>query len=380
MAKKTIRKDQFTVWIREEKIGLLRENSLLWRVKHAKRMGEDPNRQISTAGHLVLVKTKIALSKLGPAILEVLFIENPLNELVAALKEVSNETVRGFLSDLRYLLVSESDAEISDIAFLLSHTSLLTAFSYRSQQKGTSDEEFEGLFPALSDIQIRLIDLNGSCPTKEIELVIKNLNVRLVRFHRYPGINVETFENTKILNSAVEFVVAQGVHPGVENSGMRFLKHLKNVFPAMKNIYWDWSMMMPTLTCVNDEVLACLNELLQLYKEMEMNLLAILFFMSSEGSEEIMEEIWKHLRTFNLPNAQMRKVLRDDKPNYCPPYMFFIAGTSEKIRRLEKIVCEERIVEPDLRHFLYIQNRSINIYKNDNIYEFMGFDHEMMTE
>lgn len=57
-----------------------------------------------------------------------------------------------------------------------------------------------------------------------------------------------------------------------------------------------------------------------------MNLLAILFFMSSEGSEEIMEEVWKYLKTFNLPNARMRKVSRDDKPCYCPPYMFFMAG------------------------------------------------------
>lgn len=68
------------------------------------------------------------------------------------------------------------------------------------------------------------------------------------------------------MNSAVEFVVAQGVHPNAENSGMRFLKHLKNVFPAMRNIYWDWSMMMPTLTEVNAEVMDCLNELLRLYK------------------------------------------------------------------------------------------------------------------
>ncbi|VIO97245.1 Uncharacterized protein BM_BM11292 [Brugia malayi] len=376
MAQESLRSDQFTVWVREKKIGFLRERALLWRVKHAKRMGEDPKRQIATAGHLVVVKRKDALGTLGPAILEVLFNENPLDELVTALREASTEMVREFLSDLRYLLVSESDAQISDITFFLSNASLLTAFSYRSQQKGISDDDFEALFPALSDAQIRLIDLNGSCPTKEIQLIVKNLNVRLVRFHRYPGVNVETFENTKLLNSAVEFIVAQGLHPSIENSGMRFLRHLKNVFPAIKQIFWDWSMMMPTLTCIDAEVMACLNELLNLYKEMEMNLLAILFFMSSEGSEELMEVIWKHLKTFHLPNAKMRKVMRDDKPYYCPPYMFFIAGTSEKISRLEKIVCTDRIVEPDLRHFLYVQNRSINIYKNDNIYEFMGFDYE----
>lgn len=57
-----------------------------------------------------------------------------------------------------------------------------------------------------------------------------------------------------------------------------------------------------------------------------MNLLSILFFMSSEGSEETMEKIWEHLQNSNLPNVRMRKVMRDDKPHYCPPYMFFMAG------------------------------------------------------
>lgn len=57
-------------------------------------------------------------------------------------------------------------------------------------------------------------------------------------------------------------------------------------------------------------------------------------------------------------------------------FAFPIAGTSEKLNRLEKIVCDDRIVEPDLRHFLYVQNRSIEIYRNENIYEFMGFDYE----
>ncbi|VDK76602.1 unnamed protein product [Litomosoides sigmodontis] len=339
-------------------------------------MGEDANRRIVSAGHLVVVRRKDALGTLGPVILEVLFRENPLSQLVSALKETSIETVREFLSNLRFLLVSESDAEISDIAFLLSHASLLTAFSFRSQQTGISDEDFERLFPALSNAEIRLIDLNGSCPKKEIELVIKNLNIGLVRFHRYPGVNIETFEHTKVLNSAVEFIVAQGLHPGIERSGIRFLRHLKNVFPAMKNIFWDWSVMMPTLSQVNTEVIDCLDELFRLYKEMGMNLLSILFFMSNEESEGAMEKVWEHLETFNLPNARMRKVIRDDKPHYCPPYMFFMAGTSEKINRLEKIVCDDRIVEPDLRHFLYVQNRSINIYNNDNVYEFMGFDYE----
>ncbi|KAL3997182.1 hypothetical protein ACH3XW_9815 [Acanthocheilonema viteae] len=374
MAEKSARTDQFTVWAREKRAMFIPEKGLLWRVKNSNRMAENANRQILATGYLTMVKRKDVLSNLGPVILEILFRENPLGQLVAALKEFSAETVREFLSNLRFLLVSESDAEISDITFLLSHSPLLIAFSYRTQRRGISDEKFEGLFPALSNTEIRLIDLNGCCPNKELELVIKNLNVGLVRFHRDPGINIETFENTKLLNSAVEFIVAQGIHPGIENSGIRFLRHLKNVFPAMKNIFWDWSVMMPTLSQVNDEVIDCLNEFSRLYKEMGMNLLSILFFMSSEGSEEIMDEIWKHLETFNLPNARMRRVIRDDKPHHCPPYMFFMAGTSEKINRLEKIVCEERIVEPDLRHFIYIQNRTIDIYNSENIYEFMGFD------
>ncbi|CAG9530481.1 unnamed protein product [Cercopithifilaria johnstoni] len=375
MAKEWARDDQFKVWAKEKRIIIVPERGLVWRIKNSKRMSEDANRYIGHAGHMVFVKRREALTILRPVVLEILFRENPLGQLVAALRETNTRTVREFLSNLRFLLVSESDAEIPDITFLLSHSCLLTAFSYRSQQIGISDEDFEGFFPALSNAQIRLIDLNGSCPKKEIELIIKNLNIGLVRFHRYPGINVETFENTKVMNSAVEFIVAQGVHPGTENSGMRFLKHLKNVFPAMKNIFWDWSAMMPAITQVNAGVIDCLNELLRLYKEMEMNLLSILFFMSSEGSEEIMKEIWEHLKTFNLPNAKMRKVMRDDKPYYYPPYMFFMAGTSDKINRLEKVVCEDRIVEPDLRHFIYVQNRSINIYKNDNVYEFMGFDY-----
>ncbi|VDO53210.1 unnamed protein product [Onchocerca flexuosa] len=159
-----------------------------------------------------------------------------------------------------------------------------------------------------------------------MELVIRNLNIGLVRFHTYPGINVELFENTKAMNSAVEFIVAQGVHPGTDNAGLRFLKHLKNVFPAMKNIYWDWSMMMPTLTQLSDNAKTCLDQLVQLYKEMDMNLLAILFFMASEGSDETMNEVWAYLDQFDLPNAKMIKVLRDDKPHYHPPYMLFLAG------------------------------------------------------
>nr|CDQ07029.1 Bm11292 [Brugia malayi] len=93
MAQESLRSDQFTVWVREKKIGFLRERALLWRVKHAKRMGEDPKRQIATAGHLVVVKRKDALGTLGPAILEVLFNENPLDELVTALREASTEMV-----------------------------------------------------------------------------------------------------------------------------------------------------------------------------------------------------------------------------------------------------------------------------------------------
>uniref|UniRef100_A0A0R3S7E5 F-box domain-containing protein n=1 Tax=Elaeophora elaphi TaxID=1147741 RepID=A0A0R3S7E5_9BILA len=223
-------------------------------------------------------------------------------------------------------MVSESDANISDITFLISHAALLSAFSYRSQQTGLTDEQFESFFPVLSNAEIRLVDLNGSCPTKEIELIIKHLNVKLIRFHRYPGINVDTFEKIKVMNSVVEFVVAQGVHPGVVNGGIKFLRHLKNVFPAMKNIFWDWNEMMPALIQVDAEVIDCLNELSELYKDLEMNLLAILFFMSNEGSEEIMDQIWKHLQTFNLPNARMIRVERNDKPHHCPPYMLFIAG------------------------------------------------------
>ncbi|OZC08780.1 hypothetical protein X798_04194 [Onchocerca flexuosa] len=366
--------DEFMIWVKDPRMRYLRRDSILWRVKNSSRMAEDPNRKIITRGHVIAMKKKEAFNTLGPVILEILFSGNPLNELVAALKENSANAVREFLSDLRYLLVSETDVQISDVAFLISHASLLSAFSFRSDQKGTSDEDFECLFPALSDAQIRLIDLNGSCPTKEMELVIRNLNIGLVRFHTYPGINVELFENTKAMNSAVEFIVAQGVHPGTDNAGLRFLKHLKNVFPAMKNIYWDWSMMMPTLTQLSDNAKTCLDQLVQLYKEMDMNLLAILFFMASEGSDETMNEVWAYLDQFDLPNAKMIKVLRDDKPHYHPPYMLFLAGTSEKIRRLQKVVCEDRIVEPDLRHFLYIQNRSIEVYKNDNIFEFLGFD------
>lgn len=68
------------------------------------------------------------------------------------------------------------------------------------------------------------------------------------------------------MNSAVEFIVAQGLHPAIEKSGIRFLRHLKNVFPAMRHIFWDWSVMMPTLTEVNTEVIDCLDELIRLYK------------------------------------------------------------------------------------------------------------------
>uniref|UniRef100_A0A915PK63 Uncharacterized protein n=1 Tax=Setaria digitata TaxID=48799 RepID=A0A915PK63_9BILA len=366
--------DQFLVWARHQKIVPFRERVLLWRVKNYKRMGQNADQVIDEAGQLVLVKRKEAFGTMGPAVLEVLFDENPFGQLIATLKEANTELVRGFLSDLRYLLVSEADVNMADITFLISNATLLTAFSYRSRKNGTGDEDFERLFPALSDAQIRLIDLNGSCSQKEIELVIKKLNIGLVRFHRYPGIDVKVFENTKAINSAVEFVVAQGVHPNADNSGMRFLKHLRNVFPAMKNLYWDWSMMMPTLTHVNDEVRACLDQLVQLYKEMQMNLLAILFFMSSEGSDEVITQIWSYLETFNLPNASMNKIFRDDKPHYHPPYMLFLAGTSEKIGRLERIICDNRIVEPDLRHFLYVQNRTIQVHNPDNTYEFMGFD------
>lgn len=66
---------------------------------------------------------------------------------------------------------------------------------------------------------------------------------------------------------------------------------------------------------------------------MEMNLLSILFFLSSEGSEEIVKEIWKYLQTFNLPNARMTRIERDDLPYYCPPYMFFVAGMIDYLRK-----------------------------------------------
>lgn len=93
MAKESVKSDQFTVWTREKKVVPWKEKGLIWRVKNAKRMGEDANRQIGPAGHLIVVKSKDVLSTLGPAILEVLFNENPLGELVAALRETSKETV-----------------------------------------------------------------------------------------------------------------------------------------------------------------------------------------------------------------------------------------------------------------------------------------------
>ncbi|MCP9259885.1 hypothetical protein DINM_003238 [Dirofilaria immitis] len=260
MAEASEESDGFVIWGQNRVTGSLREHSIIWRIKNSKRMGEDYNRQVSHRGHMLMVRRKDALKTLGPSILEILFNENPLNELVVE-----------FLSDVRYILVSETDAAISDIAFLISHSILLNAFSFRNNQKTISDEDFEGLLPALSEAQIRLIDINGSCPTREFELIVKNLNMTLVRFHRYPGIDVEMFENTKVLNSAVEFVVAQGINPSADNSGIRFLKHLKNVFPAIRNIYWDWDMMMPTLTCLNDDVKACLDQLVGLYKKPDLD-------------------------------------------------------------------------------------------------------------
>lgn len=50
------------------------------------------------------------------------------------------------------------------------------------------------------------------------------------------------------------------------------------------------------------------------------------------------------------------------------------SGTSGKINRFIEIFYNEAIVEPDLRHFLYIQNRSMNIYESE-VYEFMGFNY-----
>lgn len=72
---------------------MMKERALLWRVKHAKRMGEDANRCFSSAGHLVVMRRRDALGMLGPVILEVLFRENPLSQLVSALKETNIETV-----------------------------------------------------------------------------------------------------------------------------------------------------------------------------------------------------------------------------------------------------------------------------------------------
>ncbi|VDO53785.1 unnamed protein product [Onchocerca flexuosa] len=146
--------DEFMIWVKDPRMRYLRRDSILWRVKNSSRMAEDPNRKIITRGHVIAMKKKEAFNTLGPVILEILFSGNPLNELVAALKENSANAVREFLSDLRYLLVSETDVQISDVAFLISHASLLSAFSFRSDQKGTSDEDFECLFPALSDAQV----------------------------------------------------------------------------------------------------------------------------------------------------------------------------------------------------------------------------------
>lgn len=369
-----IRPDQFVIWRQRTGSISLRDRSILWRVKNPARLGQDRHGKVRSTGHFFPISKKNALIDLGPAVLEILFTENPLNELVAALRSVSTEMLSGFLSELRVLIISETDVEITDIKFIISNAPLLIAFSYQSKQGGISDETFEDLFTVLANKQIRLVDLNGCCPTKEMQLIVKYLNMKLVRFRQFPGINVETFENCRELNSAVEFVVAQGVSSNTENSGLRFLKHLKNMFPAMKQIFFDWQSMMPALTFLNDYAKACLDQLAQLYREMEMNLLGILFFMSCKESVETMEQVLNHLRAYELPNLNTWKIYRSDRGRSYPPYTLFLAGTSEKITRFVEIFCTEAIVEPDLRHFLYIQNRSINIYENE-VYEFMGFNY-----
>lgn len=93
MAEGSGRSDEFKVWVKEERMILTRERALLWRIKNAKRIGEDVNRRIGPAGHLVSLRRKEVLTILSPVILEILFHENPLGQLVAALKEASTETV-----------------------------------------------------------------------------------------------------------------------------------------------------------------------------------------------------------------------------------------------------------------------------------------------
>lgn len=88
-----IRPDQFVIWRQRAGSISLRDRSVLWRVKNPARLGQDQHGKVRSVGHFFPISKKNALTELGPAILEILFTENPLNELVTALQSVSTEMV-----------------------------------------------------------------------------------------------------------------------------------------------------------------------------------------------------------------------------------------------------------------------------------------------
>ncbi|VDN06302.1 unnamed protein product [Thelazia callipaeda] len=364
---------KLTIWSKD-KVDAKGRSRICWRIKDQTHVGRNHRGVKESGGRTRTMSKKEALCYRRPVILEILFEHNSLDVLVEALKEAGDDAVQAFLADVRYLLICNSDARMADISYMLSKMTVLSGFSYRNE-RGVSDETFKELFPALANAQVRAVDINGSCPKGEVELLMKSLNVELIRFHRYPGVDVSLFESTSLINSSVEFVVAQGIRPGQKDGGMKFLSSITRIFPGIKSLYWDWNMM-PTLNDMNDEVIACIEYLVNIYKQNKLNLLAVLMSMPCKESLQAVPKAGDYLLSFNLPNSMFLEVVAKDKKKSgdVTNSMFFIAGTSEKMRRLEETICEMGVTEPDLRHFLYVLDRNLDIRDQEHTHEFLGFD------
>ncbi|VDK33665.1 unnamed protein product [Gongylonema pulchrum] len=351
-----------SVWMKYRDAEVEPLRVILWRIKNISRMGEDAAGHQDGRGGCHQMKWTDALYKFKPAILEILFDDNPFESLKEA---INSEMVCFFFAS-------------GSVHFpLLSHLSSLTAFSY-STTNFSNGIEYSELIDELSRLEIRAVNITGSCSEAEINGMIRKLGVELIRFCGPPGVSVELLAKTTAISSTTRFVVAQATNLETENDGLKFLKCLEMLFPCMKCLYWDWNMIDPYVT-FDGQTKTCIECLVNLYRfdltELNMKMLALAFYVPSSKTRAAVQSIWQYFQSFSLQNATMRKVRTKGLQDNCEPnFVFLMAGAPGELQRLEEIVYVHRITSPDLRHFLYVLDPSINIYRANATFEFMGFD------
>ncbi|KHN88675.1 hypothetical protein Tcan_14786 [Toxocara canis] len=364
-------KRTITVWMKNRRSHVEPLRSILWRVKNVSRIGETARGFPDGDGQLVELEWSNALRRFPPCILEICSAHAPLSSLVNAFRLLPAETLNSFFSHLKVLSLSNTDVLFDDVTFLVSAIPMLSAFSY--SDSNLEEHDFDTLIKTLVPLQLRGMDMCDG----NVDVVLNNLNLEMVRFCASPGIMAQDFVKSMAVAVTVKFVIAQELKFAADNDAELFLSVLCERFPRMDALFWDWNMVDPEIR-FDERAKAVAETLVNLYRSLNLRMLAVVAYTPSSATYSAAETLIQYFIAQQLQSCTLKRLATKGLKSRDPNFVLILAGSdTDMMRRIDEVVCGAQNPTPDLRHLLYVLDARCATHETNATFEFLGFDEKL---